>query len=399
MRTLPLLLLLALPACEPTAKDDTGDDTAADDTDTGSDDTDTGDDTDTDTADTGDTDTAPATWDAVLVTVSSDYASGAVALVDQDLALTDGVFPATGDTIVVVQDGTTYLLHRSSEDTVQAFAGTDFSAPTVEFSTGEGSVPRDVASCDGKLFVSLYREDHLGVYDPTSGLPVGTVDLTAYSDDDGSPEADGLAIGPDGFLYVALNQLDYTTYRSADGSGSLVKVDCATLEAVDAWDAGPGTSLAPHPSDPNTLLLFGGNYFTEDWSGPDLDGGLWTFDVATGEVSGPHLTEEALGGNVGGFAGDGDTLLMTLDDGATWSLHCVDTTDWTVTLADAPNAYIGGMATAPDGDVWVMQRENYAGTGEAEIGTVIYDLDGCAPGATVETAFPPYDVAFSPGQE
>lgn len=392
MRT-SLLLLLALSACEPTAKDtgDTAEDTGSEDT--GSGDTDTADTSDTDTADTGepvDTD-----WTAVIGTVSTDYASGAVALATADGQLTEDVFASTPDTVVVVEGDTVFLLNRSAENTVQAFQGTDFSAPFLEFSTGDGSNPQDVATCGGHLFVTLMAEEHIGVYDPSTGLPVGTVDLSDFSDDDGSPEAGSVVVGSDGALYVALQQLDYlSTYASTDGSGTLVKVDCASMEVVESWDVGPNPRLTGHPSDADTLLVYGGDYYLPDWSGPKLDGGLWTFDVASGTLAGPHLTEEDLGGNLAGFAGAGDDLLVTLDDGYSWEVWCVSTTDWTPTLAAEPHVYVAAMAATPNGKVLAAQRQDFLGSADAVVGTAVYDLASCAAETTWTTTFPPYSVAI-----
>lgn len=394
------LLTLFLVACEPSAKDtadtaDTGD-TADTDTDSGETAEDSGEETGEDSGEdsgdeTGDTGEDVA-FTAVLTTVASDYMSGAVATVSDQGTVSDSVLPSGSDAVVVAQDGVTYILTRSSEDTVQVFDGVDFSAPTAEFNTGSGSNPQDIAECGGNLFVTLFSEDYVGVWDP-SGKMVGTVDLSTFSDEDGSPEASAMVLGEDGFLYVALQQLDYvSTYASLDGSGTLVRIDCETMAVTESWDIGPNPRVTEGPD--GTLVLYGGDYYLPDYSGPKLDGGLWGFDPATDTLSDAIVTEEELGANIGNVAVSGGKAFFTLDDGLTWEAWCLDLDDPAPTLAAEPHAFIGDAVTAPDGTVWAVQRQDYLGSADPVVGAVAYDLESCAVAATYTTSLPPYSVAF-----
>lgn len=381
------LLLLALAACEPSAKDTA--DTSGDTGDTATDTADT-----EDTADTSDTaDTGEPAPEATAVLTTSDYVSGSMATVKVGgTTVTEDVFPAGSDAVVVAEGARLFVLTRSTEDTVAVFDDLDFSAPTVEFSTGDASNPQSVATCGGNLFVTLYAKDWIGVYEPAGGQQVGSVDLSAYSDDDGTPEASTMVLGADGYLYVALEQLDYlSTYASLDGSGTLVKVDCTAMEVVDSWDVGPNPRVTQGAGD--TLIVYGGDYYLPDWSGPALDGGLWIFDTATGTLSDALVTEADLGANIGNVAVSGDAAFFTLDDGLTWESWCLDLGDGTPTLAGEPLAYVTGARTAPDGTVWALQRADFAGNA-SEIGTVVYDVGTCAATTTFTTTLPPYSLAF-----
>ncbi|MFZ5479863.1 MAG: hypothetical protein ACOZNI_24070 [Myxococcota bacterium] len=385
MRLVPLALLLV--ACPgPKVPEDTEETDTDADSDT---DTDADSDTDTDT----DTDTDADIYTGIIVT--SDYTSGVVATVTEDGVVTQDVLAVTGDTVVATQADWTFLLNRSSEDTVQMYNGSDFSAPIAEFSTGDGTNPQDARVCGDHLFVSLLAADHLGVYDYGTSLSVGTVDLSAFDDGDGSPEAGALWLAPDGYLYVALQQIDYAiTYASADGSGTLVKVDCAAMEVVDSWDIGPNPVLAPHGSDPDKVWVYGGDYYLPDYSGPKLDGGIWSFDSAAASLEGPFLTEEDAGYNVGNLTANADgNALITLDDGYAWGVYCLDLASWEYTLAADGNLFVAGGATWPDGSVSVVQRTGF-GSGAGTVGTVTYDLATCTATETHATTLEPYSFAI-----
>ena len=347
-------------------------------------------DTGTDTADTADTGAAA---EPLAVIVTSDYTVGTLNTADLAGALTPDLLPTSGDTVVVAEGGRLFLLDRSA-NVVRAYDGRDFSAPTWEAGTGDGSNPVGVATCGGKVFVARYFVPSLLVLDPATGLSLGEVDLSAFADADGSPEADSLVAAPNGRLYATLNQLDYlVTYASTDGSGTLVEVDCDALTVSDSWDVGPN----PHATaigDGATIAVYGGDYFLPDWSGPALDGGLWTFDTETRTLSEPLLTEESLGGNVGNVVvRDDGRGLYTLDDGTTWSVNCFDATSGTTAATLDPVAFVQGSVLAPDGTAWLVQRSPFSGEA-GTVGTVRVDLDTCTPAAPIATTLEPYSVAI-----
>jgi hypothetical protein len=349
--------------------------------------TDTGADTATDTADTGEA--SPP----LAVVVTSDYTVGTLNTADMDGALTPDLLPTSGDTVVFAEGDRLWLLDRSA-NVIRAYDGRDFTAPAWEASTGEGSNPVGVATCGGKVFVARYFVPSLLVLDPATGLSLGEVDLSAFADDDGSPEADSLIAAPNGRLYATLNQLDYlVTYASVDGSGTLVEVDCEALTVRDSWDVGPN----PHATaigDGATLAIHGGDYFLPDWSGPALDGGLWRFDTETGTLSEPLLTEESLGGNIGNVVIREDGRgLYTLDDGYTWSVSCFDATTGAAAATFDPAAFVQGAVLAPDGTAWLVQRSPFSGEA-GTVGTVRVSLETCDPAAPIATTLEPYSVAI-----
>jgi len=368
-------LALLLSACEPAVKDtaapaDTGADTGAD-----------GDHT------------------VVIATVAGDFSAGQLATVSADGTVTDAIFPTTTDPVVEVDGDRVILLDRSSENTVRVYDAADWSAPLVELSTGDGSNPQDAAFCGDVLVVSTYAGTSLGLYDGATGLSRGALDLSPYADADGVPEADAIVRGPDGHLYVSLNKLDTSAlpWTSADGSGTIVRVDCETVTITEDWTVGPNPSISPHPADPNTILVRTGDYYNDDYS-VKLDGALQTFDPVAGTVSEPLLTEAAFGYNLGSLAGNrGGHAMLVADDAYSWTVFCLDLTTFEATPTTAVDSFIGDAVTAPDGTAWIAYRQGYAGSGAPVIaGLVAWNPETCMSADPVSTLFPPYSLAIAP---
>jgi hypothetical protein len=384
---MPLLLLLSF-ACEPkVAEDDTGLTETDADTDT---DSDADGDTDTDT----DTDVTPtAEWHVLAAT--TDYTTGALARIDSDGTVHDAIAPVSSDTAVQFDGGLVYVLQRSSENTISVYAPGEYTEPRLEFSTGDGTNPTSVATCGGMIWSTLQLTGELGIFDPSTGFRTGTVDLAAWADADGSAEPDALWVAPNGYLYVTLAQLDYiNTYSSVDGSGTLLKVDCATHDVVGEWETGPNPGLVVDASDPTRAFLSGGDYFTDDFSGIDLDGGVWVFDSTSDTLEGPLVTEADLGFNIGGiYATSNGWALTTLNDTATWDVVCVRLSDWSMTVVDLGDIFVSAVTATPDDTVWVSQAPGYDFSDpdptDDPIGIVEWDPTTCTPGTVSHTALGP----------
>ena len=383
------LFLLSLLACDPKVSvDDTA---AVDDTDADTDtDTDTDADADTDT----DTDVEPAVdWHILLST--TDYTTGALSQIAADGTLTDGFLPISSDTAVRADNGHVYLLQRSSENTLSMYQPGSYDAPEVEFSTGDGSNPTGAAMCDGKILVSRQLTGDIAAYDPTTGFAVGTIDLSDWADDDGSAEPDAIFVSPNGSAYVTLLQLDYiNTYASVDGTGTLLKIDCTDLSVTDEWEVGPNPNLTRDAVDLNGFYLSGGDYYLPDYSGPELDGGVWHFDTATDTLSDSLTTEEGLGKNIGGIYTRADGFgLTTLDDGYRWTIGCINLTDWTITSVEIGNVFVPSITGDPEGGVWVAQAAGFdytdTDTSDDQIGITRWDPATCASSTVVRTALLP----------
>lgn len=350
-------------------------------------------------SDGDDTAAPPAGSTLVVATVASDFSAGQLATLAPNGALTDAILPITTDPVVESDGDRVFLLDRSSENTVRMYDPGDWSAPLVELSTGDASNPQDAARCGDTLVVTTYAGDALRLFDATTGLPTGTADLSPWADDDGSPEAEALLRGPDGALYIALNRLETRAFpwRSADGTGAILRFSCASLTVTAEWITGPNPTLLVDPTDADRFLVRTGDYFDADYA-LALDGALQVFDPAAGTLAEPRLTEADFGLNLGAVAGNTDgKAILVADDAYTWSVWCLDLATWETTPTPAVDAYIGDAVADADGTVWAAYRPGYAGTGDPVVeGLVAWDPAACAASDPVPTLFPPYSLAAIP---
>ncbi len=373
-------MLLSILACIEEVKDTGATDTADADTDT-----DTDSDTDTDTGtDTG-TDTLPTM--ALVATVADDYSAGVLATVSlADWSVADSITTSPTDVGLDYDDGAVYLMGRWGSDYVRKYAPGSWDEPTWEVSTGTKSNPYVARECDGKLFVTLYGRKNLGVYDPATGVVAGTVDLSAYDDGDGYPEASSM-VESDGKLYIALNQLDQDNRWAADG-GKIVEVDCASMTVTQDWSAEPNPSIGEWPGV--GMVVTTGVY---DVAG---DGAVYSFSPGNG-LSAALWTETAEVGDLAGAAMVDAThgIVLTTDADSVTTARCYDS--GTTAAVMQTNSYISGVVPVGDGTtVWVLGRYNYANP-DSSGGIAVIDAQVCADltaSGWLTLGFSPSAVAF-----
>ncbi|HNC98341.1 MAG TPA: hypothetical protein PLA94_08460 [Myxococcota bacterium] len=345
---------------------------------------------DSDSTKTPDGDDSGPASGAQLAIATTDYQTGALALWDSGTGvLSDSVLLTSSDNAVAAADGKLFVMGRSSENTVRMY-GDDLDQPEAEFSTGDATNPQDVALCGDHIVVALYETNYLGLYS-LSGQPAGQVDLSAWGDGDGGPEADDLYLSPEGYLYVSLNRLN-ATYR-AEGNGRLLKVDCSSGEVVDDWEVSPNASIYPDARHPGSFLIGGGNYFAEGSAQMELDGWVQSFTTATDTLSEPLLTEEDFGANLGFVSNEDDgSRVVISDNGYQWELSCV-AADGTRTPALEGNIYLSSAIFGPDGRLWLAARPGF-GEGSSTEGVIAFDPATCHAGEPLVTALPPSSLAW-----
>lgn len=339
----------------------------------------------------------PGSDAAILATVSADYAVGALAAVDlESLAAHDNLTAVSGDPTVGVTGGQVVQMNRGADNNVRLYDPGAFSAPRVEFSTGDGSNPHDAEICGDALFVSLYKENFLAVYDPASGTLLEQIDLSAYDDGDGLPEASTMVVLGD-TLYLALEQLEESGAHWQPAGGTVLAIDCERREILQGWETGPSPALFADPSQPDTLLLRTGVYY--DAAGDFAwDGGLWRLDPASGETTDLGLDEAALEINLGAVAASASGVAVVLSTDSEWafSLSCLDLATGTLTLGETVQSYLAAVAIDETGRAWVASRSSWAAP-EAPGGVLLYDVESCtrlAEGDGISLGLEPYALAF-----
>lgn len=334
---------------------------------------------------------------AVVATVSSDYAVGALATVSlEDWSVSDSLSPVSSDPAVLVSEGHVIQLNRSTEDSARIYEPGAFHEPLLEFSLGDGANPHDAEVCGDALFVSLYGEDWLGVYDPETGNLLGKVDLSAWDDGDGLPEAATMVLRGE-TLYVALEQLDEGSAHWTPAGGVVVAVDCARRVVTDAWEVGPAPSISPDPDDETRLLVRTGVYFDADGA-LTWDGGLWRLDPASGALDAVGPAEDELEVNFTALAAapGGKALVLGTDSDWLYSVYCLDLETGALDLLETVETYLPALAVNERGEAWVAARASWAAP-EAVGGLYVYDVASCASktGDTpIRLGLEPYAVAF-----
>ncbi len=253
----------------------------------------------------GDSDApAPALPGTAFVTTAA-YPTGGYATIDLD-TLAAQTFQGNGivesDNAVTYYDGKIYVINRMGFDNITVLDPSDLTKAERQFSTGNGTNPHCIAFVsDEKAYVTLYGANYLLIVNPSTGEAQGRIDLSAFADADGVPEASPMVSVGDK-LFVAVQRLE--NWNPTDAS-YVVVIDTATDEVVD---------VDPSTDEVDPIVLTGTNpqfmrydaelskiVVSETGSYGAQDGGLETVDPGTYQAEGFFVTEEALGGDVGDF--------------------------------------------------------------------------------------------------
>jgi len=225
-----------------------------------------------------------------LLVTTTDFATGAVSLLDlgTGVAQTD-VATATTDTIPAWHDGLAVLVHRFQYDYLEVVDPQRDWATTGEYALpvgcSEAPNPQSVAfGPDGLAYVPQLASPEIVVLDPRAAPAealVGTIDISAFGDTDGNPEA-SLAIACGDTLWVSVQHLDRSFTRVGDDE--LIAIDLPRGRAMDLDAQTPGAQgltsagawirqIRRDPTDPagHRVLV--------------LSTGIERFDLATGDVA------------------------------------------------------------------------------------------------------------------
>lgn len=324
----------------------------------------------------------------VVVTQSLDYATGAFATVDlDDHGLSDEIFPVAGDAAVRVSAGQVFQLNRYGYDSLRRYSPGRWGAPDWEVEVGDLANPVDARVCAGRLFVSLYGRDHLGVYDPDSGLLTGTVDLSAWADTDAvGPEPErSLVVGDR--LYVGLNRMNRTVVPWLDDGGVVVEVDCTSATATRSWPVGAGTRVMDRWGD---RVLAGGA------AHGDQPAGIYAIDPDGNEDLVLDLTEIGEIPLFLGVVGDQALLISRDQDYGWYSVGCLDLPTGHLTPLEQTPAHLQDLAINDRGEAWVAAHWGWIDPDAVQAGLWVYDVAACAVlvDAPIQTSLGPVAVDF-----
>jgi len=174
-----------------------------------------------------------------LVITTTDFATGAISILDADGTLHTDVAVGSSDAIPYPAPSGLAVVHRHGHDFVDLLEpGSWRSRAQHALEAPDASAPNPhaiVFDDDGLGYVTLFGSESLLVLDPTA--PVGeaiedVIDLSGFADDDGRPEA-SVAVRCGDTLWVGTQRIDVP--------GGYKRVDHDVLVAVDLstrlpWD-------------------------------------------------------------------------------------------------------------------------------------------------------------------
>lgn len=366
IRLFPLTLALCVPACVPVPGDD---DSASDDDTAGDDDS-----------------------DSRALVLTTDYVDTRLVTVDlADLSVTDPVTTLVGGDFVGRRVGDDlYLVGRFGTDSVTRYAGSNLdAAPDLQFSTGAGSNPHDVALCGGKLFVSAYETNEVIVRDAATGGAAGVVDVAEFIDTDDLSEPDTFAASGDR-LFLSLQRMERGGdfwIPAADG-GRVVEIDCSGLTVVDSWVTGPSPTLH---GDGDIVLIRTGTF----WA---IDGEVQRLDTSTGEAN-TLVDETTLNADITDVAVAPSGFVVAINDFNTSlsSLHCFDGAGTALGATESMASTFSGLAVGPDGALWAGVRSSWDDP-TTPAGVMRIDPETCEEigAAWISTTMQPSGLVFLP---
>ena len=171
----------------------------------------------------------------------TDYMSAAVGVFRPDSNSVD-VLPLAGvhtDVALRSYGGLVYVLERFGKDAITVIDPALPTAPTANYSTGNGSNPQDIIVADAhRAYVLRLNTSNVLIINPQTGDSLGTIDLASYADPaDGRPEM-AAGVLESGTLYVLLQLLDTASNPwlwPPTGFGKVVAIDTRTNAVTNAF--------------------------------------------------------------------------------------------------------------------------------------------------------------------
>lgn len=333
------------------------------------------------------------------VVATTDFTTGSLSSIDtQTNQATNDLLLIHSDARVRTSGDRVYVINRLPQDNIIVLAKDDLATPIAQYSTGDGSNPHEIAVIDTeKAYVTLYARDYLLVINPATGDSLGAVDLSAYADADGLPEASQMAVF-DNTLFVAVQRLNRDTFFSPTDFSVIVAVDIATDQIIDLDpDAAGDQGIVLEGKQPFGSAQRGGKWILGTvGSFFNQDGGIEIVNLLTRTTEGFGLTEEALGGDVGPIAmlSDEEGYIVVTDASFANTIKRFNLSTGTISdpLSDHSGGFTPGMAVL-NASLFVLDQ----GTSSepTSVGVRVYDTstDQLAAGP-ISTGLPPFDIVF-----
>jgi hypothetical protein len=198
--------------------------------------------------------------------------------------------------------GKVYIINRLRRDNIQILNPSLSNITEMEFSTGQGTNPQDIAIySDEKSYISIYEKSYLIIANHKIGQIVGRIDLSSFADSDGIPEISYLHI-EDNSLYVFLQRLDRNSSQGIfppSGYSSIIEIDILTEKILNEYKThgkNPGSVKKMFWDNEPVLIYTSPGYLGFNYQ---PDGGVELFSLQTKKNLGKFLySENTAGGDI-----------------------------------------------------------------------------------------------------
>ena len=229
-----------------------------------------------------------------LLILTSDFSTGSTAYLPNGASTAQlHLLGIHSDAVGHYQNGMVYVINRLGQDNILVLDPADLATPVLQFSVGNGSNPRDIEIIsEARAYVSRYESTQLLVVDPRDGTELGTIDLSAYADDDGLPEMDQI---------VRIGDHAYVSCQRLDRNAGFVPSD-AFLVIIDINSDSVVGDIPLSAANPNSVIAVGERIIVSGSAGfGDRAGGIDIVDTRTAASLGLAITETQLGGDMNGL--------------------------------------------------------------------------------------------------
>jgi hypothetical protein len=245
--------------------------------------------------------TGPLQAQRGLFVTTTDFATGSTAFLAPGAAEAEvNLLGIHSDASGHYHDGRVYVVNRLGQDNILVLDAADLRSPVTQFSVGNGANPHDIEIvAPDKAYVTLYATATLLIVDPRDGTQLGEIDLSAFADGDGLPEASQIVrVGER--LYLSCQRLDRDNGWVPADISYLIVVDIASDALVDVDPAADGVQgIALAATNPNGLAVVGDRIVVSGVAGfGDRTGGVEIVDTASNRSLGLIVSEEDLGGDI-----------------------------------------------------------------------------------------------------
>ncbi len=333
---------------------------------------------------------------------TTDYATGSSSVIWLDGSYTNNndVASIHSDAVSRYYKGLVYVINRQNGDNIQVLDPSNGFSTLRQFSTGNGSNPKDIAFLsETKAYITRYETNDLWIVNPSNGNYLGSIDLSQFADSDGLCEMDQMLI-KDGMLFITIQRLDRDNWWLPVGDSYVAVVDAAADTLFDTDPVTPGKQA---------ISLSGANPFSDIQFNPYTNRlyvscvGYWGMADAGVEIinqytylsEGFMLTESAAGGEINDVeivSADKGYAIITNSSFHTELISFDPSTGTKLGTLYSPGGYvINDIEISPYSELFLADQT------ETNPGIRIYDTfdDTELTSDPIDVGLPPFDIAFS----